>query len=318
MEKKYNYFYRITNTINGNFYYGIHSTNNLEDGYMGSGHRLQTAIKMFGIENFTKEVIKFFTTRKELAEYEAKFVTENLVENRDCYNAIPGGEGFNTIGYTACYDKELQTNRLVTIKDYRENPERYASVHSGFVSVKNKKTGEWVRIRKEEYLNKKTEYIGPNFGKAVVKDKNGKVFLVDRDSPDLKSGKYSYVSTGRKHTKETKEKMRKTHIENGLQSGEKNSNFGKKWMHIFKKDGEVICKPFPKEMVQEKEKEGWVLGRIITKKIKRKDTIISKLNIKEITKDYFSGEKLKVLAEKYGISPSYVSKIARGLRKQNI
>ena len=318
MEKKYNYFYRITNAINGNFYYGIHSTNNLEDGYMGSGHRLQTAIKMFGIENFSKEIICFFETRKELAEYEAKFVTEKLVENTECYNSILGGEGFNTLGYTACFDKEEDKMTLVKTDTYHSKQDRYINTATGTVMAKKVGTDTWVRVPVEEYRKNPSYYVTPTSGKCTVKDKNGKVYLVDANDPGIKNGKYTYVSTGRKHTEEAKEKIRRAHVENKLQFGEKNSNFGKKWMHIVKEDGEVLSKPFPKELVSEKEKEGWVIGRIITKKIKRKDTIISKLNIKEITKDYFSGEKLKVLAEKYGISPSYVSKIARGLRKQNI
>lgn len=40
--KKYHYFYKITNTINNKYYYGVHSTDNLNDGYMGSG----TVIRM--------------------------------------------------------------------------------------------------------------------------------------------------------------------------------------------------------------------------------------------------------------------------------
>ena len=30
-EKKYKYFYKITNLINNHFYYGIHSTNDLNE-----------------------------------------------------------------------------------------------------------------------------------------------------------------------------------------------------------------------------------------------------------------------------------------------
>lgn len=33
-EHKYYYFYKVTNVINNHFYYGIHCTDNLNDGYM--------------------------------------------------------------------------------------------------------------------------------------------------------------------------------------------------------------------------------------------------------------------------------------------
>ena len=44
-EKKYNYFYRIENKINGHYYYGIHSTDNLNDGYMGSGKKATNGLR---------------------------------------------------------------------------------------------------------------------------------------------------------------------------------------------------------------------------------------------------------------------------------
>lgn len=40
---KYYYLYKITNLINEHFYYGVHRTNGLNDGYMGSGSRLKNA-----------------------------------------------------------------------------------------------------------------------------------------------------------------------------------------------------------------------------------------------------------------------------------
>lgn len=89
--KKYHYFYKITNRINGMFYYGIHSTNDLNDDYMGSGKRIRAAIKKYGVENFTKEIIKFFPTLKELSDYEQQIIDESLLNDPKCYNLVKGG-----------------------------------------------------------------------------------------------------------------------------------------------------------------------------------------------------------------------------------
>lgn len=93
MKHKYNYFYKITNKVNGHFYYGVHSTDNLDDGYMGSGLRLNEAYMKYGIGNFTKEILKFFDSRKEAFQYESEVVNEILVEDRNCYNLTKGGKG---------------------------------------------------------------------------------------------------------------------------------------------------------------------------------------------------------------------------------
>lgn len=103
--KKYHYFYKITNLINNHYYYGVHNTDNLDDGYMGSGKRLHIAYKKYGIENFTKEILKFFNTANEAFEYEAEIVNESLIKNEDCYNIQQGGETFNTTGLVPVKDK---------------------------------------------------------------------------------------------------------------------------------------------------------------------------------------------------------------------
>ncbi len=88
---KYNYFYKITNQINGKFYYGVHSTIDLEDGYMGSGKSLKDAFKKYGINNFKKEILKFFETADDAYAYEKEIVTEELVKDDNCYNLVLGG-----------------------------------------------------------------------------------------------------------------------------------------------------------------------------------------------------------------------------------
>ena len=69
-ERKYHYLYKITNLVNNKYYYGIHSTDNLEDGYMGSGTQLKAAYAKYGIFNFRKEILSFYENRKELLDAE--------------------------------------------------------------------------------------------------------------------------------------------------------------------------------------------------------------------------------------------------------
>ena len=49
---KYHFLYKTTNLINNKYYYGMHSTYKLDDGYLGSGKRLRYSIRKYGKENF--------------------------------------------------------------------------------------------------------------------------------------------------------------------------------------------------------------------------------------------------------------------------
>jgi len=62
--QKYHILYRTTCTVTENFYIGVHSTTNLEDGYMGSGIRLLNSVLKHGKENHTREILEFFDTRE--------------------------------------------------------------------------------------------------------------------------------------------------------------------------------------------------------------------------------------------------------------
>lgn len=90
---KFNYFYRIENKITKQFYYGVHKTSNLDDGYMGSGIRIKRAIKKYKKENFIKEILVYFNTYKDALNYETEIVTEELTMDINCYNLKCGGSG---------------------------------------------------------------------------------------------------------------------------------------------------------------------------------------------------------------------------------
>ena len=92
-QKKYHFIYRTTNLLNGKFYVGMHSTDNLEDGYVGSGKRLGYSIRKYGLENHKFEILEFLPSREELKKREAEVVNEELLSNPLCMNLKFGGEG---------------------------------------------------------------------------------------------------------------------------------------------------------------------------------------------------------------------------------
>lgn len=92
-QKKYHYIYKTTCDINGKFYYGMHSTSNLEDGYIGSGTRLWHSINKHGKENHSIEILEYFENREILKSKERELVNEDMLNDPMCMNLCLGGEG---------------------------------------------------------------------------------------------------------------------------------------------------------------------------------------------------------------------------------
>lgn len=65
--------YKTTNNKNGKIYIGQHSTNRLNDGYLGSGVFLKEAIGEDGKENFTLEILEFVDGSKEDLDYAEEY-----------------------------------------------------------------------------------------------------------------------------------------------------------------------------------------------------------------------------------------------------
>lgn len=85
--------YKTTNTVNQRSYVGLHSTNVIEDGYLGSGWVLKSALKKYGKVAFTRTILHVCDTREEARRIEASIVTQEYIESTDTYNLTPGGMG---------------------------------------------------------------------------------------------------------------------------------------------------------------------------------------------------------------------------------
>lgn len=94
------FVYKTTNLLNGKIYIGQHTTENPDDGYMGSGVYLQKAIKEDGKENFTREIISWADSKKDLDHAEEFFIKHYIqkVGKSRMYNATEhaGGVDYHT------------------------------------------------------------------------------------------------------------------------------------------------------------------------------------------------------------------------------
>lgn len=86
------YVYLTTNLINGKQYVGDHFINHQEKRYyIGSGKIFLKGVKKYGSQNFIKEILNWFPTRKEAYNAQEKYINQfdTLVPNG--YNISPKG-----------------------------------------------------------------------------------------------------------------------------------------------------------------------------------------------------------------------------------
>lgn len=148
--------YLTRNLINEKIYIGIHSTWNLDDGYLGSGNRITSAIRKYGIENFERTIIHHCLSREDALAWEHHIVDNSFLSRNDIYNLTPGGS------FTSVHTAE--------------------SKHK--ISVNNARKGPLSKGQTLEDVYGKEKA-------AMIKEKISK------------------SSSGRLHTQETKEKLRK-------------------------------------------------------------------------------------------------------------
>jgi len=93
MKNNLHYVYRITNLKNNKEYIGVRShANPEEDAYMGSSKILENLYRLEGINNFKKEILKTFKTRRQAQNYESSLLTEEFCNSPNTYNIINTGK----------------------------------------------------------------------------------------------------------------------------------------------------------------------------------------------------------------------------------
>lgn len=171
-KKKYYYVYVIVNSVNGKYYGGAHSTDDLNDDYMGSGTRLKAAIQKYGIEKFEKKIIQYFNTEDEMYAYEAEMVTQEWVDDPMCYNLKLGGENSGGM-YGKRHTEESKKKNSESHKGRTLSPESIEKLRQ---SMKGKNKG---KVRSEEWRKNHSKKMK---GKRHPSPCKGKHWRVDKET----------------------------------------------------------------------------------------------------------------------------------------
>ena len=208
--KKYNYVYKITNLLNNKIYIGKHSTDDINDGYMGSGTLLKRSLKKYGIENFKKEYLAFCDTEDKLNFFERFYIKKYNSNNSNIgYNLTYGGDGM--LGYR----HTEETRKKISESEKGEKSVWFGRHHT---EETRKKIGEALKGKKRKPFTEETR-------KRMSESGKGKHNHFGEKNPNYKGGK-------KEKTYVPKDVWRK-HISEG-RKGCIPWNLGKKWSEDVK------------------------------------------------------------------------------------
>lgn len=183
--------YKTINKVNGHYYYGVRTLWREDDPYLGSGRRIQEAIRKYGRESFERIEIQEFNSFSEALKWEKSVVTLELLQDGNCYNLKPGGAG-GSLPWTE--------ERKAQVKD----------------SGTYKKSGE-VRKKMSIATRKRFENSPGTFkGKFHSEESRRKMSEVHRGKRGVNKGKKLNLSEERREalrkpkSEEQKEKIRRT------------------------------------------------------------------------------------------------------------
>ena len=201
--RKYHYIYKITrNDGSGKYYIGMHSTDDLEDGYFGSGTLLAASIRKHGKEVHSREILEFLPSRKDLKIRERQLVNEEIVNDPLCMNLCLGGEG----GFSGHIQKELSKRGNLAISQKWKND----SIWADAVRLK---------ISKSMCESSSTRFTGKTHTKTTKSKIAEKLSLKQQGEKNSQFGT-CWVTNGIKPVKIKKEHLDE-YLANGYRQGRK-------------------------------------------------------------------------------------------------
>jgi hypothetical protein len=151
----------------------MHSTSNLEDGYIGSGKRLWLSIRKHGKENHEMIILEWFPNRSSLKDREKQLVNEELLQDSMCMNLALGGGG---IQYGTKLTDEIKTNISIGGKNRWK--------------LEESRIEQSVRL-KNAWKKRKSEGLKPIVRKSLSEETKEKIRVGNKLSGKNRSGEFN-------------------------------------------------------------------------------------------------------------------------------
>lgn len=159
----YRFIYKTVNNFTVQYYIGVHRTDNIDDGYIGSGRQLLKAVRELGKSNFKTYILEFAETDQEAFALEKKYVTKEIVNDPLSYNMTTGGAGRLSYG-EECNFSEEGLARLV------ESGKRYAGQANPFYGkAHSEETKEHLSLLASQKIGEKNPFYGKTHSEEFKK-----------------------------------------------------------------------------------------------------------------------------------------------------
>jgi len=233
----------------------MHSTQNLNDGYLGSGLYIQRSIQKHGRDAHVREVLEIFETREDLVFAEIALITEDLMSDPLCMIMKSGGLG----GFPKMMQSWSKGKKFSD--DHRKN---LSEAHTGKIltpeHIQNITDATKARWADPEYKLKLKESMERYYSDDTARQKMSESVSKAWECPVLRAEQSQRL---RRILGTPEQRAVKSHIANArwadpaFREKQKASRMGQKWMH-HPEHGMTKVKPAD---IEKFVSEGWVAGR---------------------------------------------------------
>lgn len=251
-ERRFNIVYKTTVEVGSEKYYyiGKHSTDVLEDGYLGSGVRFRRFLRDHPDSKIVREILSIHPTVEEALQEEERVVTLGMLRDPYCLNSIKGGGTFDTTGRV--YSQEERERQSQRLKGHRVSEKQKQVISQLFKGRRSPTKGKvWVSLGEERHLVDPQEVFRweeAGYVKGLPKVTGQKALEFHKNSV--------WVHLGQDSKLIRKEELDK-YIGEGYKQGRAIGKGKRIWM---RKDGEK-SKMVRIEEIQMYQVQGWVEGR---------------------------------------------------------